>query len=327
MPLLSSGLPTALVGCYNMSGSTTTYVFDQDTSQIVEETMEFAEYQRVARETDQRPGMDVADLAVHLLGLVGEAGSVATEYKKILRDGPGHIAGKARLREELGDVLWYVASLATHLDLELDDVARANLEKTADRWNRSSQDPFDDIFPPGEQLPRHAEIEFVSAGTPRRPTARMRWEGRWLGDTLTDAAHVEDGYRFHDVLHLAHAAVLGWSPVTRKLMGRKRRSDPRIDEAEDGGRAMVAEEAIALLAFAYASSHDFLRTVQRLDYQLLDTIRGLVTSLEVSARSAADWERAIFAGYRAWDQLVAGNGGIVTLDLDQQTITVVPRAE
>jgi NTP pyrophosphatase (non-canonical NTP hydrolase) len=284
--------------------------------------VEFAEYQRTARETDQRSGTDVADLAVHLLGMVGEAGSVATEYKKILRDGPGHVAWKARMREELGDVLWYVASLASHLDLDLDDVARANLEKTADRWSRSSQDPFDDVFPLEERLPRHAVIEFVPSGTRRRPAARMRWEGRWLGDELTDAAHVADGYRFHDALHLAHAAVLGWSPVARKLMGRKRRSDPRIDEAEDGGRAMVIEEGIAALVFAYASSHDYLRTVQRLDYQLLDTIRGLVAPLEVSARSAADWERAIFAGYRAWDQLVAANGGTVTLDLDKQTIGV-----
>ena len=286
--------------------------------------MEFAEYQRTARDTDQRPGTDIADLAVHLLGMVGEAGSVATEYKKLLRDGTGHVAWKARFREELGDVLWYVASLANHLDLDLDDVARANLEKTADRWNRSSRDPFDDIFPPNEQLPRHAEIEFVSTGTPRRPATRMRWEGRWLGDELTDAAHVEDGYRFHDALHLAHAAVLGWSPVVRKLMGRKRRSDPRIDEAEDGGRAMVIEEGIAAFVFAYASSHDYLRTVQRLDYQLLDTIRGLVAPLEVSARSAADWERAIFAGYRAWDELVHADGGTVTIDLDEQTIIVTP---
>lgn len=54
----------------------------------------------------QRPGGDLADVAVHLLGMIGETGSVATEYKKLLRDGPAHTASKARFREELGDVLW-----------------------------------------------------------------------------------------------------------------------------------------------------------------------------------------------------------------------------
>jgi hypothetical protein len=79
-----------------------------------------------------------------------------------------------------------------------------------------------------------------------------------VGDTLTDASFVADGYRFYDVFHLAHAAVLGWSPVSRSLLGRKRRSDPQIDEAEDGGRAIVIEEGIAALVFAYAASHNYL---------------------------------------------------------------------
>jgi len=126
-----------------------------------------------------------------------------------------------------------------------------------------------------------------------------------VGDTLTDASFVADGYRFHDVFHLAHAAVLGWSPVSRSLLGRKRRSDPQIDEAEDGGRAIVIEEGIAALVFAYAASHNYLRDVQRVDNSLLETVRMLVAPLEVSVRSGADWERAILTGYRAWNQLQA----------------------
>ena len=50
---------------------------------------------------------------------------------------------------------------------------------------------------------------------------------------MTGAAHnayVADGYRFHDVFHLACAAVLCWSPVTRRNLGRKRRTDPLIGE-------------------------------------------------------------------------------------------------
>jgi NTP pyrophosphatase (non-canonical NTP hydrolase) len=73
----------------------------------MEASVEFRRYQDVTRGTDQRPANELSDIAVHLLGLAGEAGSVASEYKKYLRDGPAHSWWKARMREELGDVLWY----------------------------------------------------------------------------------------------------------------------------------------------------------------------------------------------------------------------------
>jgi hypothetical protein len=52
----------------------------------------------------------------------------------------------------------------------------------------------------------------------------MYFGGKPLGDDLTDNAYVDDGYRFHDVIHLALIAHLGWSPVVRGLMRRKRKS-------------------------------------------------------------------------------------------------------
>jgi len=160
-----------------------------------------------------------------------------------------------------------------------------------------------------------------------RPTAQVRWGERWCGDRLTDASHVDDGYRFHDVFHLAYAAVLGWSPVSRKLLGRKRRSNPQIDLAEDGGRAIVIEEGIAAMVFAYATSHDYLRGVTRLDFPLLDVITSLTAPVEVGTRTAADWELAILAGFSAWRQLRESNGGTVILDADQRTLRVAdPRS-
>src|SRR5258708_36406818 len=112
--------------------------------------MRFEDSHDAACQTDQRPCDDLADIAVHLLGMLGEAGSVATEYKKLLRDGPAHTAWKARMREELGDVLWYTTTLATKLGLHLDDIARANLEKTSDRWLRTSSDSLDAQYPEHE---------------------------------------------------------------------------------------------------------------------------------------------------------------------------------
>lgn len=283
--------------------------------------MKFSEFQQQAERTNQRTGTEVADVAVHLLGLAGEAGSVATEYKKSLRDGAAHLAWKARMREELGDVLWYVAALSTRFGLDLDDVARANLTKTRDRWLPTRSTVLDSDFPDSERLPRRASLEFV-AGTDDlgRPTAQMRFEGRWCGDPLTDAAHVADGYRFHDVFHLAYAAVLGWSPVTRKLLGRKRRSRPEVDLSEDGGRAIVTEEGIALHTFAYATSHDYLRGIARVDHELLDIIASLTAPFEVGVRTGAEWERAILIGFEVWHQVRENNGGVVILDAERRCL-------
>lgn len=287
--------------------------------------MDLADYQRAAVRTDQRPGDSLEGITIALLGLAGEAGSVATEYKKQLRDGPAHQAAKIRIREELGDVLWYVADLCQKFGLDLDDVATANLDKVADRWRESPQlEPFDDGYPDQERLPRHARFDFhLTTLADGRVVSVMSHDGHPVGDPLTDASHVEDGYRFHDALHLAFAAVLGWSPVMRALLRRKRKSDPAIDEAEDGGRAVAIEEGISALIFAYASTHNYLEGIDRVDHQLLDTIRMLVAGLEVSAVRAADWERAILTGFHVWRDLNANGGGRVELDADARTMRAV----
>ena len=63
----------------------------------------------------------------------------------------------------------------------------------------------------------------------------MDVDGVRTGNPLRDNNYVDDGYRFHDVFHLAHMAHLGWSPVHRALMGRRRLSDPRTAQIQDGG--------------------------------------------------------------------------------------------
>ncbi|MBQ3293996.1 nucleoside triphosphate pyrophosphohydrolase family protein [Candidatus Saccharibacteria bacterium] len=74
-----------------------------------------------------------------VLGLVGEAGETADKIKKVLRDKDGVIseADKAEIAKELGDVLWYVASIARYLGVTLEDVAKMNLEKLESRKNRN----------------------------------------------------------------------------------------------------------------------------------------------------------------------------------------------
>jgi NTP pyrophosphatase (non-canonical NTP hydrolase) len=288
--------------------------------------MEFHQYQQAALKTLRLtpPGVDPA--LVPLLGLAGEAGSVVSAYKKGLRDAPARRLTKAELREELGDLLWYIAVVASQWELDLEDVAAANLTKITDRWRPTAPDliPFDEGYPPSEQLPRHAEFTFaLEQGSKGRRVLVLRRDGHCVGDPLTDASHIEDSYRFHDIFHLAYVAVLGWSPVMRALLGCKRRSRPEIDEAEDGGRAIAIEEGVSALVFAYAARHDYLDGVQHLDQELLDTIGSLVAHLEVSAHRSADWERAILVGYKAWRHLRDNGGGAVELNMEHQTLAVV----
>jgi len=98
--------------------------------------VELSEYQRFSRRTAAYPRE--AWLAYPALGLAGEAGEVADHAKKAIRDDGGRITGerRAEMAAELGDVLWYVAQLASELGLELDEIARENLEKLFSRQRR-----------------------------------------------------------------------------------------------------------------------------------------------------------------------------------------------
>jgi NTP pyrophosphatase (non-canonical NTP hydrolase) len=100
--------------------------------------MRLSEYQALSRATAVYP--DAGDnLLYPTLGLCGEAGEVAEKVKKMIRDDGGVLSGERRaaLAKELGDVLWYVAQLATEAGLELDVVAQDNLDKLRSRRRRN----------------------------------------------------------------------------------------------------------------------------------------------------------------------------------------------
>jgi NTP pyrophosphatase (non-canonical NTP hydrolase) len=100
--------------------------------------MQLSEYQQLSRRTAEYPRD--AWLTYPSLGLAGEAGEVAEHAKKAIRDDRGEITDERRLAmaKELGDVLWYVAQLASELGLELEDIAQANLEKLGSRQRRGT---------------------------------------------------------------------------------------------------------------------------------------------------------------------------------------------
>lgn len=289
--------------------------------------MDFNSYQKEALRTDRVPargsGDDAASLIVPMLGLAGETGQLLSEYKKHLRDGEAHRLFKERVSEELGDLLWYIANVASKFDLSLSEIAAANVAKVKQRWATDRVHPlsFDAELPEDERLPRRFEVQLIDVEGEARQRVRVLIDGKSFGAELTDNAYDPDGYRFHDVFHFAYAAVLGWSPVTRSLLRRKRKSQPLLDEVEDGGRAAVIEEGVAALAFDYARRHRFLEGVAVLDFQLLRTIKDMTSHLEVRQCTTGEWEQAILQGFEVWRAVLAARGGRISVDLDARRIT------
>lgn len=298
--------------------------------------MDLSEYQRLAALTDQQAGDTERQLVVALLGLAGEVGTLLTEHKKWLRDGNAHdrVTG---VSEDIGDILWYLAAAASALGLDLSEAAEANLAKTADRWPPASggrAGPFDVPLPPPrlfdagfgpeQRLPRQLTIALTSLPDDPSRVIGIVPGGGMLGNVVGDNAYHDDGYRWHDAIHLAHMAVLGWSPVIRALLGRKRIDDPLIDEVEDGGRAIAVEEGIAAAVFDYASQRRWLTGLGVVDTGLLTGLRSLTRGLEVGAATLLEWEQAILRGFECWRQLRQHDGCLVSVDLDLRQILSRP---
>jgi NTP pyrophosphatase (non-canonical NTP hydrolase) len=99
--------------------------------------MNFEEYQTKSRKTAMYPNL--GDNYIYpVIGLAGESGEVSEKIKKVIRDKDGVIDDEVRIaiEKELGDVLWYVAQLASELGLSLDAVAEKNIAKLASRLER-----------------------------------------------------------------------------------------------------------------------------------------------------------------------------------------------
>jgi NTP pyrophosphatase (non-canonical NTP hydrolase) len=273
--------------------------------------MTLNEYQQSSAATDASEISKNSDLSVLLLGLAGETGSLLTLYKKWLRDGDAYQIVEARLSEEMGDILWYLAAIARRRGLSLEAIASANLVKTSGRWLKEDDEPlFDEGRDALECLPRTFVAELRDGQDEEgRSVMRMSLNDEPLGAELTDNAHDPDGYRFHDILHLSLAANLGWSPVIRALLKKKRKSDAKLDEIEDGGRAIAIEEGIAALIFTYAAQHSMLDGVTTIDWGTLRTCTAMTAGLEVRSKPLFAWERAILSAFAAWRDAIR-NGGV-----------------
>lgn len=234
----------------------------------------------------------------------------------------------------LAALLADLVTVAWMFDLKFIDVAIANLEKFESRWPQEGAQytaSFDSTFPSHERFERRFEVSFIErfyneGREDERPYVIQRIRNVNIGDRLTDNRTEPDGYRFHDVFHLAYIAHLGWSPVIRSLLKLKRKSDSKLDENEDGARAAIIEEGIATWIFNHADRHDFYATTEvgKLEYGLLKQVKDMVEGYEVEACPLWQWELAILEGFKVFRQLRDAGSGVVTVDMDAHSITFAP---
>jgi NTP pyrophosphatase (non-canonical NTP hydrolase) len=375
------------------------------------------EYQEKALAADRLP---VANLAFPLLGLFGETGSLLSEAKKKHRDAASYTGYEATVVEELGDVLWYLTTVAARAGLSLAEIAhnrdktfanwqtnstiplpfvalqpqgmhvqaqpspayedtllrlagevgmlvtdhqagrltdnraaiaghliailrtlihaaneagvslehaaKKNLFKIFDRWPQERVFPtlFDNTFPQYEKLPRDLVIEIFEREIGTKRFVIQRSNNINIGDQLTDNIMTPDDYRFHDVFHYAYAAVLGWSPVTRALFKLKRKSQPKIDEAEDGARATLIEEGIATWIFGQAKKLNYFQGMKPndLSFDLLKNVRQFVSGYEPERCPLWLWEQAILEGYEAFRYLKEKRRARVHIDMHRRMLAV-----
>jgi NTP pyrophosphatase (non-canonical NTP hydrolase) len=204
------------------------------------------------------------------------------------------------------------------------EVVRKNIVKTVGRFlapDYQSLPTFDHDFPVEEQLPGHFEITIDQRKSGR---SYFRMNGVFIGDPLTDNILDPDGYRFHDVFHFADAGILHWSPTFRALIKHKRKSNPKVDDAQDGGRAIVVEEGLTAWIFARAKELNYFEGQNTVSFDLLKTIQQFVSGYEVEACPLSLWEIAILRGYEIFRQVKRNSGGIVVCDRTARTIQYRP---
>ncbi|QJR12118.1 hypothetical protein DSM104443_03202 [Usitatibacter rugosus] len=200
-------------------------------------------------------------------------------------------------------------------------ILRRNLGKTEGRF--VDPDPallptFDSGFDEEERIPDKFAIRFIQRKSGR---CHLQMNGVFIGDPLTDNIAPGDNYRFHDVFHMAYAAILHWSPVLRALLKRKRKSVRHTDENEDGGRAIVVEEGVSALLFSYAKQVNYFEGATSVPYDLLKQVEQFTKGYQVEECPLRLWERAILDGYQAFRSMRDEGGGIIDGDRSARSIS------
>jgi len=270
-------------------------------------------YERDRAGSDKSPEFEAAVIA-----LAGKAGLLLNEFSA------GKIGNnRDLLSAHLAKIFYTLIQAAAVADVDLRHAAQNNIDKINSRWPRTRQYAplFDESFGEREQLPRKIEMHIVETKVGGKTCVIQLCNGVEIGSRLTDNKAAEDDYRFHDVFHLANAAILGWSPCLRALFKVKRKSRPDIDETQDGARAILIEEGLSTLVFHHALRLNYFASIKNLDYSLLKAVQDFVSGFEVDQCPLWQWEQAILKGFEVFRKLRTHRRGVVTADLVERSIT------
>lgn len=256
-----------------------------------------------------------------LLQLAGEVGLLVTDCAA---DGPPD--NQSALAHRLVAIMRTLIQAANEAGVTLEAAAVKNLSKIFDRWPRERQypSPLDESADSEERLPRDLYVDVFERTVRGQTYVFQRCNSINIGDRLTDNAMTADDYRFHDVFHYAYVAVLTWSPVIRALFRLKRKSDPKIDEAQDGARAALIEEGVATWIFGQAVALDFFANVKpgELPFDMLKHVRQFVAGYEAEQIPLWLWEEAILQGYAAFRFLREHRRGRLHIDTHNRRLTI-----
>ena len=252
---------------------------------------------------------------------MSEAGNLANRY----------VSGTYRnnatdLRSDLVKFVNLLCDSAVAAQVSLRAAAELNIVKRESRWPtvRNFPSPTDEDLHVDEQLPRKLRVLIYEREVAGTKFVFQKAGGILLGDRLTDNHTPPDDYRFHDVFHLAHATVLGWSPTTRALLKTKRKSRKEIDENQDGARAILIEEGLTTWIFETAKQHDFFTNTEKLGLDLLKDVIRFVRGYEAEKLPMWLWESAILQGYAVFRKLQQARSGVVLTDMEQRRIWFEP---
>ncbi|WP_298330394.1 hypothetical protein [Asticcacaulis sp.] len=293
-------------------------------------------YQEIAFITRRTEGHELRNVCAAVLQQL--AAQLSRDFLPNIEMGLNHEVRPKDPVDALGAIVWHLSALASIYSLTLADILRLTQEKASFRNPSNTRCPRHDSENPNanEKFPDYFEVHFVDWGDQRSNMFWVNAEGivKQLGDPLTDNDHEGDGYRFHDVIHVAFAVHLGWSPNLRAFMGRKRRSLPEIDRVEDGGRAKILEEAVILEIHQRAEEfEDYFHKANEktqgspynlqgaLNFEFLRRLHELCIGHEVYKNPKQDWENAIRDGYDFYHRLRDENGGIVAVDMVNRALT------
>jgi len=174
---------------------------------------------------------------------------------------------------------------------------------------------FDSNLDRMEQLPKCFTITFKEVGISDKGEVRVIFnDDKQIGDIINDNAYKNDFYRYHDIFHYSFATLLGWSPCTRAMMKRKRKSNELLDEIEDGARAAITEEALSMIIFNEAKRKNYFQDATRVSKITLRIIKEMTENFEVNVRTKKEWEQAILKVYEVFRFLVKNKGGRVEFD-------------